>query len=101
MDEFREFIKGVTGKTVRFSRKTVEGENYMKKFSNWLLALAVVLSDVMCAVVAYNYCEMQWGAKYAMYSAPASVAFLYAIPYGIAITVCVIAAIILRKKENS
>ncbi len=51
-----------------------------------------------CSAVAYNYCAMQWGTKYAGYSAPASVAFLYAIPYGIGIVVCVIVAIVLRKK---
>ena len=72
----------------------------MKKISNIFLALAVALSDVMCAVVAYNYCTMQWGAKYAGYSAPASVAFFYAIPYGIGIAVCMVVAIILRKKEK-
>ena len=71
----------------------------MKKISNIFIILAVILSNVMCAVVAYNYCAMQWGAKYAGYSAPASVAFLYAIPYGIGIVVCVIAAMVLRRKK--
>ena len=70
----------------------------MKKISNGFLVLAVLLSDVMCAVVAYNFCRMQWGAKYAMYSAPAWVAFLYSIPYVIAIAVCVVIAVIFRKK---
>jgi len=70
----------------------------MKKISNIFIALAVVLSDVMCAVVAYNFCRMQWGAKYAMYSAPAWVAFVYAIPFGIGIAVCLIAAVVLRRK---
>ena len=73
----------------------------MKKISNIFFALAVILSNVMCAVVAYNYCAMQWGAKYAGYSAPASVAFLYAIPYGIGIAVSIIVAIVLRKRESS
>ena len=70
----------------------------MKKISNIFIALAVILRDVMCAVVASNSCAMQWGAKYAGYSAPASVAFLYAIPYGIGIVVSVIVAVVLRKK---
>ncbi|MBO5238429.1 MAG: hypothetical protein J6B50_06615 [Lachnospiraceae bacterium] len=70
----------------------------MRKISNIFIALAIILSNVMCAVVAYNYCTMQWGAKYAAYSAPASVAFLYAVPYGIGIVVSVIVAIVLRKK---
>ena len=69
----------------------------MKKISNIFIALAILLSNVMCAVVAYNYCAMQWGAKYEMYSAPASVAFLYAIPFGIGIAVCIAVSVILRK----
>ena len=72
----------------------------MKKISNIFIALAVILSDVMCAVVAYNYCAMQWGVKYAGYSAPASVAFLYAIPYGIGSVVCIVVAVVLRKRES-
>lgn len=71
----------------------------MKKISNIFIALAVILGDVMCAVVAYNYCAMQWGAKYAGYSAPASVAFLYAIPYGVGIMVCVVVAMVLKRKK--
>lgn len=70
----------------------------MKKISNIFIVLAVILSDVMCAVVAYNYCTMQWGIKYAGYSAPASVAFLYVIPYGIGIMACVIITMVLKKK---
>ena len=70
----------------------------MKKMSTIFIVLTIILSNVMCAVVAYHYCAMQWGAKYAGYSAPASVAFLYAIPYGIGIVVSVIVAIVLRKK---
>ena len=70
----------------------------MKKISNIFIALAVILCVVMCAVVAYNYASMQWGIKYAGYSAPASVALLYAIPYGIGIVVCAIVAMVLRKK---
>ena len=70
----------------------------MKKISNIFIALAIILSDVMCAVVAYGYSNLQWGAKYAGYSAPASVALLYAIPYGIGIVVCAVVAMVLRKK---
>ena len=70
----------------------------MKKISNIFIALVVILCCVMCAVVGYNYASMQWGIQYAGYSAPASVAFLYAIPYGIGIVVCVTVAVVLRKK---
>ncbi|MBR0391711.1 MAG: hypothetical protein IJK38_05260 [Oscillospiraceae bacterium] len=70
----------------------------MKALSTVFWILAVLLSDVMCAVVAYNYCDMLWGIKYAGYSAPAHVAFLAAIPYAVGIIVCVALAIFLRKK---
>ena len=60
--------------------------------------LAVLLSDVMCAVVAFNYCDMLLGIRYAGYSAPANTAFLTAIPYVIGIIVCVILAVFFRRK---
>lgn len=69
----------------------------MKKIRNIFILLAVILSDVMCAVVAYNYGKMQWGMGF---SAPAWVAFLYGIPYAIGIVVCVIVALVLKKKEE-
>ena len=46
----------------------------MKKLSIVFWVLAVLLSDIMCAVVAYNYCDLLLGGKYAGYSAPASTA---------------------------
>lgn len=70
----------------------------MKILSNLFLVLAVLLSDVMCAVVAYNYCNMVWGIKYAYFSAPASTAFLVAIPFIIAIVVCVVIALYFKKR---
>jgi len=72
----------------------------MKKVSNLFRVLAVILSNVMCAVVAYNYSEMKWGIKYAGYSTPASVAFIYLIPYGIGIVVCIVLAMVLKKKAS-
>lgn len=52
----------------------------MKALSCTFAALAILLSDVMCATVAFNYCDMLWGIRYASYSAPASTAFLLVIP---------------------
>ena len=72
----------------------------MKTLSTVFWILAVLLSDVMCAVVAYNYCDMVWGIKYAGYSAPASTAFLPAIPFAIAIAVCIVLALFFRKKAG-
>lgn len=62
--------------------------------------LAILLSDIMCAVVAYDYCDMVWGIKYRCYSAPASTAFLLAIPYAIGIAVCIVLMIVFKRKAN-
>ena len=70
----------------------------MKKLSAVFRVLAVLLSDIMCAVTAYNYCDLQWGGKYAGNSAPASTAFLYAIPFALGIIVSIVLAIICGKK---
>lgn len=72
----------------------------MKKLSIVLWVLAALLSDIMCAVVAYNYCALQWGGKYAGYSAPASTAFIYAIPFALGIIVSIVLAIICGKKAT-
>lgn len=70
----------------------------MRKLSVFFWILAALFSDIMCAVVAYNYCDLLWGGKYAGYSAPASTAFIYAIPFAIGIIVCIVLAIVFRKK---
>ena len=70
----------------------------MKKLSIIFGVLAVLLSDIMCAVVAYNYCDLLVGKQYAGYSAPASTAFVYAIPFVIGIIVCIVLAIVFRRK---
>lgn len=72
----------------------------MKKISNLFYVLAIILSNVMCAVVAYNFCDMQWGIKYAGYSAPKWTVFLTVIPYGMGIVICIVVAVILRKKAT-
>ncbi len=64
----------------------------------WILA--ALLSDVMCAVTAYSYCDMLWGIRYAGYSAPASVAFLTAVPYAVGIAVCIVLAVLLKRKNR-
>ena len=73
----------------------------MKKVSYLFIVLAILLSDMMCAVVAYNYCTLQWGGQYAGYSAPASTAFLYVIPYVIGIIFCIILACVFHKKQEN
>lgn len=70
----------------------------MKKLSVIFGVSAVLLSDIMCAVVAYNYCDLVWGGRYAGYSAPPGTAFLYAVPYLIGITACAALALAFRKR---
>ena len=71
----------------------------MKNLSVCFWILAVVLSDVMCAVVSWNYCNMLWGIKYAGYSAPASTAFLLAVPFAVGIVICIALALFFKKKS--
>ena len=70
----------------------------MKKMYYLFAALAIVLSDVMCFVVGYQYRGMLCGIEHAGYSAPAGIAFLYAIPFAVGMIVCVILAMKFRKK---
>ncbi len=64
----------------------------MEKISKCFALLAILLTNIMVAVVAFGYARMLCGIEHSCYSAPAEVAFLYAIPYGIAIAVCVFLA---------
>ena len=52
------------------------------------ILLAVLLSDAMCAVVAYNYRAMECCAAHMGCSAPPDVAFLYAMPFLTGIVIC-------------
>lgn len=72
----------------------------MNKITKAAYIAAMLSSNLMCAVVAYKYCEMQWGIQYRGYSAPANAAFLWAIPFAISIAVCLIIAKIANKKHS-
>ena len=80
--------------------KEMNGGKPMRKLSHLFSAVAILLSDVMCAVVAFGYRDMLCGIEHSCYSAPASVAFLYAIPFGIGIAVCSLVAYILHKRSS-
>ena len=69
-----------------------------KKLSTIFTALALILSHIMCIVVAYNYASLLWCGKHGLCSAPASVAFLYAIPFGVGILICAILAVVFKRK---
>ncbi len=59
-----------------------------------------MIANLMCATVAYKYCELQWGIEYRGYSGPASVAFLWAIPYIICIGICLVLAKVSAKNNS-
>ena len=70
------------------------------KFHHIFVVLAIIISHIMCVVVAYNYRDMLCGIQHAGYSAPASIAFITAIPYLVAIIACIILAVIIKRKET-
>lgn len=71
----------------------------MKKVSYIFWGLVALLFIVMCAVVIYHYRKMKFGIEFEGYSAPASVAFLYAVPFSIAIVICAVIALVIGKKR--
>ncbi len=72
----------------------------MKSLSTFFSILAILLTNVMCGVVGFNYGKMVWGVENAGYSAPASTALLLSIPYFIGIAVCVVLAFVFRKSGH-
>ncbi len=72
----------------------------MKRISLLLTIIALILSHIMCFVVAWNYRDMLCGIAHSSYSAPAEIAFLTAIPYAVGIMICVILAYIFRRKAK-
>lgn len=72
----------------------------MKRISLLLTIIALILSHIMCFVVAWNYRDMLCGIAHSSYSAPAEIAFLTAIPYAAGIMICSILAYIFRRKAK-
>ena len=70
----------------------------MKKTSLFFAGLAIILSDIMCFTVAYNYRGMLCGIEHAGFSAPAGTAFLYALPFLAGIVLCAALAVRFNKK---
>ena len=72
----------------------------MKRISLLLTIIALILSHLMCFVVAWNYRDMLCGIDHMGYSVPVEVAFLTAIPYAIGIILCIVLAFISCKKAK-
>ena len=76
----------------------------MKKYKICFIVfvgLIIILLCSMSATVAYNYCEMKFAIKYEGASAPASIAFLYLIPYIFGIVICSILCYVFYKKIDN
>ena len=71
----------------------------MKIRRNLFLGLALILSHLCCVHVSIAYANLWWGGRYLAYSAPASVAFFYVIPYAVGILICLLLAWRFHKKS--
>ncbi len=74
--------------------------NKFRILRNIFTALALILSHVMCADVAYSYASMLCAIEHKGFSASADTVFLFAVPYAILIIICVILALVLNKKAR-
>lgn len=72
----------------------------IKQYRNIFICIGLVLYAIMCFIVASGYWQLVFGGIYAGYSAPASIAFLYGIPFLIGILVCIGFVIYFQKKLN-
>ncbi len=60
---------------------------------------AIVLLCAMCSVVSYEFGVLLWAGRHYLTSFPAWVAFLYAIPFAIAIGICFVLHMFFKKKS--
>ncbi len=72
----------------------------MKTLSLVFWILAALLYGLMCAAAAYQYCDMLWGIRYAGYSAPAWTGLLSGLPYAAGALVCVLLALVFRRRAK-
>ncbi|MBQ7922119.1 MAG: hypothetical protein IJ325_06030 [Clostridia bacterium] len=71
-----------------------------KKISKLFTISALILSHLMCIVVAYDYRDMLCGIAHSCYSAPAEAAFFAIIPFAIGILLCAALAWVFGRKAN-
>ena len=61
---------------------------------------AIILLCAMCSVVAYEYAVMLWAGRYLLTSAPPWVAFYLAIPFAVAIGICLVLHLYFKKRSQ-
>lgn len=72
----------------------------MKKLSILFGIITLLLSHLMCVTVAYNYSAMLCCIEHLFCSAPANIAFLYAIPFLICIIISTFLSIFFYRKAK-
>ena len=75
-------------------------KNKFRILRNIFIVLSLLLSHGMCGDVAFNYASMLCAVEHKGFSAPADIAFYFAIPYGTGILVCVALAFWFNKKSK-
>ena len=73
----------------------------MKRLPLVFTGIALILSHLMCVVVASNYTSMLCAIEHQGFSAPASTAFIYAVPFIIGIAICIALALFFKKKKGA
>ena len=72
--------------------------NKKEKVIKIIKIIAYIFSYMMVTVVAFNYGYMYYAVKFDGASAPPSVSFIFAVPFIIAILVCVVLIKIIKKR---
>ena len=71
---------------------------YKERIIKTIKIIAYIFSYMMVTVVAFNYGYMYYAVKFDGASAPPSVSFIFAVPFIIAILVCVIIIKVIKKR---
>ena len=72
--------------------------NNKKRIIKTIKIIAYLFSYMMVTVVAFNYGYMFYAVKFDGASAPPSISFIFAVPFIVAILVCIILIKIINKK---
>ena len=74
--------------------------NKFRILRNIFTVITLILSHAMCIDVAFNYASILCAIQHKGFSAPADIAFLFAIPYAVGILICIILALVFNKKAR-
>lgn len=72
--------------------------NNKQRIIKTIKIIAYLFSYMMVTVVAFNYGYMYYAIKFDGASAPASISFIFAVPFIIAILVCIVLIKVINKK---